>query len=172
MTDKPFFCNTSKHSSIPALETIDAQTQQHMVSQYNRSIQGSNRKEVQSELRDERAFPSLDDINVAVNNQSKLYEPYNKVQLFQMGRAQKGHRVQKSTLMDERHYRNKQLLDTVGNKLNTLKPFSNLDTNKISQHTMSSFHTGNFRQNSSDGFTNLTSRMTRKRVSQPEKEIQ
>ena len=56
--------------------------------------EGSNRKEQVSEMREDRAFPSIDDINVAVNNQSKLYEPYNKVQILQMGgRAQKGHRV-------------------------------------------------------------------------------
>lgn len=74
--------------------------------------------------------------------------------------------------MVEERATNPQMNETFagGNRLR-LKPFSNLDTNKISQHTMSSFYPGHLRQNSSDGFTALTSRLTRKRVSQPEREI-
>lgn len=85
MTDKPFFCNTSKAASIPALEPH--QTQSQTRTHYNRSIQGSNRKEVGMGSELGGAFPSIEDINLAVNTQSRFYEPYNKVQALGQARG-------------------------------------------------------------------------------------
>ena len=92
MSEKPFFCNTSKASSIPALnvpvEVNMNQTQSKMMmTNYNKSIQESKFKEpgLGSDLGG--AFPSIEDINGALNTQSKFYEPYNKVQIFDQARG-------------------------------------------------------------------------------------